>query len=398
MARQEAFITPSVIKWSRKKAHYSLEEAAKKISINSQKLEQWENGKSRPTMLQAQTMSQVYRRPLAAFYLPEPPKKDFSLLRDFRTVAGQSPEYSPPLVFLMRQIQERQIWLKEHLKDQGYKKLNFIGSGRLQSSPKTLSKNIIRTFWGSEQKYQEILKNIRISTLLDKWLSRCEEEGVFISRTSNLNSHNIIKVEEARGFVISDPYAPFIFINSGDSKNAQLFTLLHELAHLWLNISGVSDHFPSNNTQIKKSEFLCNQTAAEILMPEDKIKSFPKIKNLSKDRINEFIAEHSKKFKVSSLSLLVRLKSFSMINKSTFEVLKQQYETEYKNYKAQEKKRMKEAKGGPNANLLKIYANGKSFTKIVTFSYKEGLISGREASNLLDMKLNRMAKIIPMLS
>ena len=153
MRRQPALITSSVIKWAREKSYYTLEIAAKKIGVNSEKLKEWEIGKSLPTMTQAQKMSQVYRRPLAAFYLPHPPK-DFPLLKDFRTVEGKPPQYSPPLVFFMRQIQERQIWLKEHLKDQGHEQLKFIGSGSLQSSPKELSESIIKTIWGSEKKYE----------------------------------------------------------------------------------------------------------------------------------------------------------------------------------------------------------------------------------------------------
>ena len=344
----------------------------------------------------ARVMSQVYRRPLAVFYLSHPPK-DFPLLKDFRTIEGRPPQYSPPLVFLMRQIQERQVWLREYLKEQGHKQLKFISLGSLKSSPKKLSKNIIKTIWGSEKEYFQITsKDESIPSLLNNWLVRCEEKGIFISRTSNLNSHNVIPVKEVRGFVISDKYAPFIFINSGDSKTAQLFTLLHELAHLWLDISGVPDHFSVSYKSKKSSvEFFCNQTAAEILMPEEKIKTFPKMANIT--QLKKFIEEHYKKFPVSRLSLLVRLKSFSMLNNAVFRKLKDQYKEEYEKYRIEQKQKIKTAEGGPNANLLKIYANGESFTKIVTFSYKEGLISGREASSLLDMKLNRLEKIFPTL-
>ena len=196
MRNQPALITPSVIKWAREKSHYSLEIAAKKIGVNPEKLKEWESGKILPTMTQARTMSQVYRRPLAAFYLPHPPK-DFPLLKDFRTVEGKLPQYSPPLVFLMRQIQERQVWLREYLKEQGHEQLKFIGSDSSQSSPKELSKNIIKTLWGSEKEYSQTVS--RSESILNSWLVRCEEKGIFISRTSNLNSHNVIPVKEARG-------------------------------------------------------------------------------------------------------------------------------------------------------------------------------------------------------
>ena len=250
-----------------------------------------------------------------------------------------------------------------------------------------MKKNILKQLQGVNQ----------VLSLLNSWLVQCEEKGIFISRTSNLNSLNVILVKEARGFVISDKYAPFIFINSGDSKTAQLFTLLHELAHLWLDISGVPDHFSFSYKSQKSSEFFCNQTAAEILMPEEKIRTFLTMTDIEK--VKEFVEKHSKKFLVSRLSLLVRLKSFSMLSNTVFQTLKDQYGEEYEQIQTRTKnENEKSGKGGPNVNSLKISANGESFTKIVTFSYKEGLISGREASSLLDMKLNRIKeKIIPML-
>ena len=131
-------------------------------------------------------------------------------------------------------------------------------------------------------------------------------------------------------------------------------------------------------------------------MPEEKIKSFPKMKELAEAK--EFIEDQHKKFPVSRLAFLVRLKSFSLLSDTVFKKLKEGYIKDYEQYKTEQKRKMKDTKGGPNSNVLKIYSNGESFTKIVAFSYKEGLISGREASGLLDMKLNRMEKIMPMLS
>ena len=179
MKKQKALITPSVIKWAREKAHYSLEVASKKIGVSPEKLREWEQGLSLPSLTQAKKMSQVYRRSLAIFYLPHPPK-DFPLLKDFRTVEGKAPKYSPPLVFLMRQIQERQVWLREYLKAQGQEELHFIGSSHLQSSPKALSKKIIKTLWDDENQYSQVVsKNKTTKALLKSWLVRCEEKGIF---------------------------------------------------------------------------------------------------------------------------------------------------------------------------------------------------------------------------
>ena len=398
MKRQTALVTPSVIKWARKTTFYSVDQAAKKIGVNADELKKWESGLKRPSLAKARKMSGVYRRPLAVFYLPEPPK-DFSLLKDFRTVAGLSPKYSTPLVFLMRQMQERQAWLSQYLKEQDYEPLSFIGSGSSQSSEHILSQSIIRTIWDSKKQYSQVLFETRDSEdLLRKWIFQCESKGIFISRTSNLNSHNVIPVEEARGFVISDKYAPFIFINSKDSESAQLFTLLHELIHLWLDVSGIPDHFSTSYRSTRsRIEFFCNQTAAEILMPEKKIKAFSTMKKSTPNEVKKFIKENHKHFKVSKLAFLVRLKNFQIITSQVFESLQQDYNREYKEYKKKKQIEMERSRGGPNSNRLKLYANGASFTKIVFYSYKEGVLSGREASNLLDMKLDRMDKVMKFL-
>ena len=392
MKKQKALITPSVIKWARETSRYSLDTVAKKIGVSPDKLKEWEQGVSLPSLAQARKMSEIYRRPLATFYLPHPPK-DFALLQDFRTVKSKDPEYSPPLVFLMRQIQERQAWLSQYLQEQGHNKLQFIGSLSVKSSVKTATKNIINTIWGNERQYSEVWDNARnVEVLLTQWINQCERKGIFISRTSNLNSRNPIPVKEARGFVISDPYAPFIFINSKDAENAKLFTLLHELAHLWLNISGVPDHFLSSKKS--KVESFCNQTAAEILLPQEKIKTFSTVTSFNPKELKEFIHTQCKILKVSSLALLIRLKSQSFIKSQIFEELKKEYIKESEQYRKRKEEQMKKNKGGPPATLLKIYANGESFTKIVFFSYKEGILTGRETSNLLDMKLGSLEKAI----
>lgn len=395
MKGQPALVTPSVIKWAREKSFYSIDTASKKIGIDASELKKWEKGAGCPTLAKARKMAEVYRRPLASFYLTEPPK-DFSLLKDFRTVAGRSPQYSTALVFLMRQIQESQAWLSQYLKEQGCEPLSFVGTGSVEFSEKIMSKKIIKTIWKDEKKYLEQLSGIRDSThLLNKWIFQCEEKGIFISRTSNLNSHNVIPIKEARGFVIADKYAPFIFINSKDSDNAQLFTLLHELVHLWINISGIPEHFSNIHKKKQLSiEFFCNQTAAEILMPEEKINTLPKMKISSQREVKNFIQNNHKCFKVSKLAFLIRLKYFKMVPDKIFKLLQQEFEKEYREYEQKRKNQMSKSGGHPPPNLLKLSANGKNFTKIVFYSYKEGLLSGRDASNLLDMKLGRMNKIM----
>lgn len=128
MARQEALVTPSVIKWARDKAGYDVGTAAQKIGRPSPEIEAWEDGSLRPTLPQARKAAEVYRRSLAVFYLPKPPR-DFGTLRDFRHLPGDQPrEYSPELALLVRRVWGRQEWLRHFLIAEGAGQLRLAGS------------------------------------------------------------------------------------------------------------------------------------------------------------------------------------------------------------------------------------------------------------------------------
>ena len=378
------------MEWARKKSGYSPEDAAKKIGRPPDEIRAWESGKLRPTLAQAHKASEVYKRPLAVFFLPEPPK-DFDTLRDFRRLPEGIPEeYSPELSFMIRRLQSRQQWLSEFLEMEEYESVDFIGSGTLRETPTHLAEKI-RKKLGIET--NQVISCRTREEALQLWIDHVEENGIFICRAGNLRWEKI-DVEEARGFVLTDKYAPFIFINAQDAKAAQLFTLAHELVHLWINEPGLSNREPITKpkSDIERIEIFCNKVSAEMLVPESLFVKRWQAEHKEKPLL-EKINSLSTHFKVSKEVVARKLLDQRTITQDRYLELVKEFKKEWMAFKEKEKKERKEKEGGPDYHLVKLMNNGLAFTRIVLSAYKSGEISGSETSGLLEIKLNYFPKV-----
>lgn len=385
---REVDITPKVVTWARESAGFTAQEAAHKIGRPVEEITGWESGELRPSMAQIRKASEVYKRPLAVFFLPEPPQ-DFATLRDFRRLPADVPkEYSPNLRFLVRQTHARQEWVRDFLESENRPPLGFIGSARPSDDPIRLAQRIRETIGVTPD---EIRACRTREDVLRLWLSHSETSGIFVFRAGNLRWEKI-DVVEARGFALSDKYAPFIFLNAQDAKAAQVFTLAHELVHVWLNESGVSNlrtaARPTTETDI--IEVFCNRVAAEILVPQDIFQERWKQEDPHKT-LEERIQSHSKYFKVSEWVIARRLLDWGQISKTKYDKLTQDYEQQWREVRQQEKESQTE--GGPSPYLLKLINNGYAFSSVVLSAYQSGDISGRDTSSLLGVKLDKIGNL-----
>jgi len=383
--KNKAIITPNILRWARETSKMSIETVALKIKVKEEKIDLWEKGDNYPTINQLEKLSKLYRRPISVFYLPEPPS-DFQTLRDFRKSRDLN-EYSTALTFIIRDIQLKQFWLSNFLKEESEQPLDFIGKFNKNDDIKLIAKNI--------KEVLEIDDHYYNNDTLRYWIDKIEQKGIFVSLTSNIHSHLKIDVEEVKGFAITDKYAPFIFINSADSKNSQLFSLIHELAHLWINVSGVSAFdfidFRDKNELNKYDplEVVCNKVAAEILMPEEIIRSLFKSNS---EITHELIEKKAREIKVSSFALLVRLVNMNIISTTVFNSYKKVFNEKYEDYLERQAKKTKK-KGGPSYYILKIRKNSRAFTSFIYGNYKSGKISGYEANKLLDIKVSNFKNL-----
>ncbi|MFC1783082.1 ImmA/IrrE family metallo-endopeptidase [Planctomycetota bacterium] len=393
MPRIQANVTPEVMLWARKKSGYSVEDAAGKIGRPVEEIQAWELGKLKPTLAQARNASEVYKRPLAVFFLPEPPK-DFDTLRDFRKLPKDIPaEYSPQLAYIIRRIRNRQQWLSEFLLSEGYSPLNFIGSASINVEPVKLAAEIRQSI---RINLEDIFACRSRSEALRLWIDCVEQTGVFVCQAGNLK-HEKVSVEEARGASMTDRYAPFVFLNAQDAKAAQLFSLAHELVHLWINEPGLSNLMvprrPSTDTE--KIEVFCNKVAAEILVPLSLFKTC--LQKISKETIESQITNLSMDFKVSREVIARRFFELGKIKQDYYKKLIQKFKREWLKQKELEKRESKTKDRGPDYNLLKIINNGRAFTQTVINAYGSGEISGVATYNLLEIKLNRLPTVADML-
>ena len=383
MARIEALITPSLMRWAREKARLSIEQASKKIKRPKEEIEAWEAGTSRPTIPQARKASEVYKRPLAVFYLPEPPK-EFDTLRDFRILpVNYEPDYSPELSLLIRTAKFRQEWMREFLIEEGVPKIPFVGSSSLNDNPQDISRLILLELNLSPKEQINCRKR---NEALRLWIDRAERAGIIIFRQGNID------LKETRGFILCDEYAPFIFINSDDAIAAQLFTLAHELAHLWLNQSGISNLEPferSFSDESQKIEIFCNRVASETVLDRTLFNKSWCDQNTSLS-IEEQIENISNTFKISEEAISRRLLDDGNINREMYLELRKIYQDRWREYKEKERQRMKSVEGGPTYYVMKVFNNGYSFTQTVISAFEGGAITGRDASSLLDVKVSNI--------
>jgi len=380
-----AFITAKVFKWARESAKMSEEIAVSKIAVSIEKLQEWENGDSYPTIRQAQTLAKAYKRPFALFFLPDIPS-DFQPLQDFRKKGAK--ELSTSSIFIIREIQQKQAWISETNEENGEDKVSIVGRYSINDSPALVAKDMLETLSINPLSYTT-------NNPILEWIDKVESKGVFISRTSFIHSRLKLDSNELQGFAIADEYAPFVFINSDDWNAPQLFTMVHELAHIWIAETGISNDVEptiKNVRDYNPIELFCNEVAANALMPSDYVLN---LESHVFDNSRE-VFKMAKNIGVSSFALLVRALNLKVITLNNYNRLKAQADQDYKDFLIREEeknKKAKEKKGGPNYFLLQLNRNSRLFTQTVLDAFRSGIIEPTQASRLLNVKVNKFPKL-----
>lgn len=267
----------------------------------------WLDKSKKPTVKQLESFSHSVHIPFGYLFLDNPPKETVPF-PFFRT--GKSPKEQPSINIYdtILIIQRRQDWLTEYLRDNDFEPLNFVEKFNVNSSYETIV-NDIRTTLNLDKEWAKDFNTI--DDTLNFITSRIEEQRIIVSFNSVVenNTHRPILVEECRGFVLVNEMAPFLYVNAGDAKAAQLFTIVHELAHIWLGSSAGFDNnklLPADDP----TELLCDKVAAEFLVPEV---TFNKLWQGNPD-----IYYISKRFKVSPIVIARRALDLRAINKDSF--------------------------------------------------------------------------------
>lgn len=363
------------------------ETAAAKVSVPIDKLKDWEAGTSQPTIRQAQTLAKAYKRPFALFFLPDIPR-DFQPLQDFRKSGSKALTTSS--IFIIREIQQKQAWISDVNSENNEEKLSFVGRFTIDNNPQKVAQDILSTLKINPASYKS-------ENPIKEWIDAAETNGIFISRTSFIHTRLKLDSEELQGFAIADPYAPFVFINSDNWNAPQLFTLVHELAHIWIAETGISNEVEPELKQKDKLhpvELFCNEVAANALMPIEIVLSF----DTASFQSSKEVFKAARQLGVSSFALLVRALNLGIISTSAYQKLKREADIDFAEYLKKEaikkaKLRKKEKPGGPNYYLLQSNRNSRLFTQTVLDAFRGGFIEPTLASNLLNVQINKFQKL-----
>ncbi|MEN3942299.1 ImmA/IrrE family metallo-endopeptidase [Prosthecobacter sp. SYSU 5D2] len=329
----------------------------------------WLTGDEKPTMKQLEKFAAQTFTPLGYFFLNEPPEERLPI-PDFRTLKDRRlARPSPHLLDTIHAALLRQDWMKGFLIEQGEPALGFIGSRTLSDQPEEVAEEMRRTL-ALEGHWSRALPTWEEALRL--LIKKIEGIGVLvmINGVVENNTHRPLDIEEFRGFVLSDSHAPVIFLNGTDAKAAQMFTLVHELAHLWLGKGGVSDFqelIPSDNAV----EIFCNQVAAEFLVPAHEMQTaWKEVKNNPKpfERLARF-------FKVSPVVVARRLLDLKLITREA-------YFSFYNSYQEAAAERRNQGAGGGNFYLTLGSRLGYRFPAAVYGAAREGRLQYREAYQL----------------
>ncbi|GAB3471979.1 XRE family transcriptional regulator [Azotobacter salinestris] len=263
----QALINPQILTWSRLRAGLSEMDVASKLPVKAEKVSEWEAGESRPTFKQAQKWATLAHIPFGFLFLREPPVEKLPL-PDLRTVEGMaSSEPSLDLLDTVKDVLRKQDWYIEYLQDHERERLPFVGRYSTRAPAKEVVADIRQTLGVNADARRLDYENY-MRTLIEA----AEAAGILVMRSGIAvgNTHRKLNVGEFRGFAISNALAPVVFINSADAPSARLFTLMHELAHIWIGSSGISD---GNTTGGRREETFCNAVAGEFLVPEDSFRA-----------------------------------------------------------------------------------------------------------------------------
>ncbi|HHB76173.1 MAG TPA: ImmA/IrrE family metallo-endopeptidase [Desulfobulbus sp.] len=382
----EALITPNVLKWARKRAQFTPDGAAQKVPVRPERFIAWEEGKKYPTFRQAKKLAKAFHVPFGYFFLPAPPKEKIDI-PDLRTVGGRvRPDFSLEFIDLYHDILRKQDWFREYRLQEGVRPLPFIGEFSVDSDFKEVADDIRQDLTIDDQ--------LRASSrsweqFITRLIEQVEKAGILVFRNSIVgnNTHRPLSVDEFRGLAISDPIAPLIFINSRDAKSAQIFTLAHELAHLWLGASGVSNPILKTKkieNHDQKVEIFCNKTAAELLVPETAFLVDWDQELSSQDNITLL----SKKYRVSTLVIARRGYDLNLLSYDEF----QEFYLDALQYDRRVKARLNKSDGGPGSFMMQKMRNGRLFSQAVTTAAFEGRLPLRVGADLLGIKPAKLKK------
>ena len=363
-------VSPEVLRWARERAGVAREDLAARF----RKLPEWESGETQPTLKQLEAFARAVHVPFGYLFLSEPPEEAIPI-PDFRTFAGRAvTRPSPNLLDTIYACQERQSWYREFARVVGERVPGFVGSASLDTPPESVAAQIRETLG------LDVVARHKCSTLTDAlrlFIRKADEFGVLVMVSGIVmsNTRRPLDPAEFRGFALCDPLAPLVFVNGKDTKAAQMFTLAHELAHIWLGASALSNLGTAPGQGFRKEEVWCNAVAAEFLVPLEDLR--PDLRR--NEPLPDALSRLARTFKVSRLVILRRLLDADWLTRGNFDAAWTQENERLR-------KLVQTDSVGGNFHRTTVARVGRRFARALMVSTLEGQTLYRDAFRMLGVR------------
>jgi len=369
----KALITKEMLKWARKRTLGNLDDAAKHLKVDKTKLEAWEQGVDQPTFNQAQEIAKKLKIPFGYLYLSTPPDESLPL-PDLRVKPGTPPKKpSPDFLEILYDAMRKQEWYRDYLISEEADPVPFVGRYSMSSPIETVAQDIRQTLNLNESFRRKARDQDSFYT---KLVEQAESSGVLVLRTSIVGNNTTRKLNpnEFQGFAMPDALAPLVFINQNDYLSARIFTLMHELTHIWMGVSGVSiqDYLETPTRQDETTQRRANEIAAEILVPaQDLISRWQKYYD-----IDQGLEDLRQYYRVSIFVVLRRVYDLGMIP----------FDTYHSKYDELIEGIAPKKKGGGGGGYQTYFSrNSATLATTILNSVSEGKMLPTQASKLLNV-------------
>ncbi|MBI9051164.1 MAG: ImmA/IrrE family metallo-endopeptidase [Anaerolineaceae bacterium] len=375
----DMIITGEVFRWAIDRAGITDKQLASSLHIKPEKIEALETGKGNISFRQAQKLADVLHVPLGYLFLSTPPKV-LTPIADFRTLPGKTEkDVSTNLQDVIDDALRKRDWYRDWRKTEELPSFTFVNSFTPEDNYLLVVNSIRKTLnipVDFAKKFNSWDEHLR------KFVQTVEDAGVIVLQNGIVgnNVYRTLDLEEFRGFTLADEYAPLVFLNTKDSIAGRIFTLAHELAHLWTGTSGISNpDINFQNNQIQKIEKFCNAVAAELLVSHDLF-------------VSNWISNYDVLDNIQNLAKLFRVSTQVILRKSyDLEIVtSEEYFTIYQDIIdliSENKKK----KGGNFYNTF-FTRNSKRFTHTLFSAIASGNISYLDASRLLNTNPKSIVK------
>ncbi len=360
-------VAPELYAWARKRSGISDKDFTNKFP----KLEEWQSRQQKPTLKQLERFAHTTHTPIGFFFLTEPPEEKIPI-PDFRTIGGTPVvQPSPDLLDTIYLCQQRQDWYRDYAQEHQLDRVSFVGSLDIRTPIREAAASI-----SDKLNFSVKQRGSSWTAALVYLRKQAVNAGVLVmvNGVVGVNTRRKLNPEEFRGFALIDSLAPVVFVNGADTKAAQIFTLAHEVAHIWLGKTALSDSRLSAN-QTNKVERWCNKVAAEVLVPSDTLREQFSPKTDLKIELNK-LAQY---FKTSTLVILRQIHELGLLS---WEDYRSAYQSELQRVIGLEHT----GSGGGNFynNLLAKVSN--PFARAVVTSTLEGRTVYTDAFRMLAIK------------